>query len=139
MQKYWAMYEYRDPARSSRGLIRGYCLCRDSKDGISRAKANTNSEKTVLERVWITFLESDSPVHTLVYGATPQFGNTQALDNASVSMVKTYKDSMKKGKSKNKPRIRVKAQTVVDKKETPRYYLYTIITSSGYQENRNEP
>lgn len=139
MQKYWMLYEYMDSAAEYKGPIRGYGLVRDGKDAVRRAKQNLASLKTAsLLRVWVTNLEAEKPVHTLVFGDVPVQGKEMELDNPTKQMVKTYNSGNGSKKArKNKPRVRVPAQPV---DTTPAWRPYIIITSDSYlkqQENAN--
>lgn len=136
MQQYWMLYEYTDSEQPDREVIRGYGCVRDAKDAVNKATLNMADRKTqTLLRIWITKLDSEDPVHTLIFGAIPKQGRTMPLDNATKSMVHAYMSGKKvkgkdKGKTKSerrKPHIRVSSEPPV-----PRWSPYIIVTSVSF-------
>ncbi len=142
MQKYWMMYEYTDSEMPQRSVQRGYGLVRDGNDAVRRAAQNIANIKTAtLLRVWVTFLESDNPVHTLIFGDVPKQGREMPIDNPTKSMVKSYNQGKgnrkeRKQKQKEKPRVRVPVEAVKD--TTPPWRPYTIVTSETYSKQLGE-
>lgn len=136
MQRYWAKIEL----QASDKTILTYSYAREAKDAIARAKAKAERHKDKVVRVWIAFLEAETPVFTLVFGDThPEFGNSMELDAVSLSVANTYKE--RNGKKKKKkgviPRPAPAPAVKTEQKPFVSASPYTIVWSGDYEATRN--
>lgn len=140
MQKFWMKYEYTDKDAKHKGVLSGYKYVRSSKDAVARAKADCRLYEYDLKKIWMANFEDDPAKFALIFGKPEKNGVVMALDDVSVAVHKSYKESKGKKQEKSKtasasskPRIRLPAES-----PKPSIAPYTVIWSNDYIKQRDQ-